>query len=140
MNITGSEGSSVNANGASDYDMAVFANGSGKVNISGGKFTNTGKENEGCDLIYVRDNAVVTISGGEFEAGNLNSDVCNQYVALNLHDGSRSTASISVTGGKFHKFNPADNGSEGVGTNFVAEGYISTSTDNGETYVVQKES
>lgn len=140
LNITGSEGSSVNASGASDYDMAVFANGSGKVNISGGKFTNTGKENDGCDLIYVKDNAVVTISGGEFEAGNLSSDVGNQYVALNLHDGSRSTASISVTGGKFHKFNPADNVSEGVGTNFVAEGYISTSTDNGETYVVQKES
>ena len=116
---------SVNAIGGSDYDMAVFANGSGKVNISGGKFINEGKENAGCDLIYVRDQAAVAIAGGEFEAGNLSADVGNQYVALNLRDADRSTASISVTGGKFYKFNPANNVSEGANTNFVAEGYSS---------------
>ena len=123
LNISGS--GSVNAIGGSDYDMAVFANGSGKVNISGGKFTNEGKENAGCDLIYVRGQAAVAIAGGEFEAGNLSADVGNQYVALNLRDADRSTASISVTGGKFYKFNPANNVSEGANTNFVAEGYSS---------------
>ena len=97
MNISGN--GSVNAIGGSDYDMAVFAKGTGKVNISGGKFTNQGQENDGCDLIYVRDIAAVAISGGEFVAGNKSSDVSGQYVALNLRGADRSTASITVTGG-----------------------------------------
>ena len=118
LNINGS--GSVNAIGGADYDMAVFANGTGVVNINGGKFTNLGKENDGCDLIYVRDKASVAISGGEFAAGNKSSDVGNQYVALNLRDSDRSTASITVTGGKFHNFNPANNVSEVAPTNFTA--------------------
>ena len=132
LNISG-EGS-VNAIGGSDYDMAVFANGTGQVNISGGKFTNEGKENDGCDLIYVRDQAAVAISGGEFAAGNQSSDVGNQFVALNLRDANRSTASITVTGGKFYKFDPANNVSEGANTNFVADGY--SSYEDGDYYKV----
>ena len=134
LNISGN--GSVNAIGGSDYDMAVFANGTGKVNISGGKFTNQGQENDGCDLIYVRDNAAVAISGGEFVAGNKSSDVSGQYVALNLRDADRSTASITVTGGKYYEFDPANNVSEGANTSFVAEGY--SSAKEGEYYVVTK--
>ncbi len=139
LNISGTTGS-VNAIGGSDYDMAVFANGTGKVNISGGKFTNLGAENDGCDLIYVRDNAAVTISGGEFAAGNISSDVGNQYVALNLRDGDNSTASISVTGGKFKNFDPANPGTEVAAWNqlhpngFVSEGF--SSVNDGDYYVV----
>ena len=134
LNISGN--GSVNAIGGSDYDMAVFAKGTGKVNISGGKFTNQGQENDGCDLIYVRDNAAVAISGGEFVAGNKSSDVSGQYVALNLRDADRSTASITVTGGKYYEFDPANNVSEGANTSFVAEGY--SSAKEGEYYVVTK--
>ena len=137
LDITGTTGS-VDAIAGSDYDMAVFANTNGKVNISGGKFTNLGKENDGSDLIYVRDNASVAISGGEFAAGNKSSDVGNQYVALNLRDADRKaeTCSIAVTGGRFYKFNPANNVSEGANTNFVSEGYVSV--PDGDYYVVSQ--
>lgn len=135
LNITGTTGS-VKAIGGSDYDMAIFANGSGKVNISGGKFTNLGQENDGSDLIYVRDEATVAISGGEFAAGNKSSDVGGQYVALNLRDADRSTASIKVTGGRYYKFDPANNVSEGENTNFVSDGY--SSVEEGDYYVVSQ--
>ena len=121
LNINGN--GSVNAIAGSDYDMAVFANNTGNVNISGGTFTNLGKVNDGSDLIYARDNANITISGGEFKAGNISSDVGNQYVALNLKGGSN--ASISVTGGKYYKFDPSYNVSENPKMNFVAPGYSS---------------
>ena len=135
LNIKGTTGS-VNAIGGSDYDMAVFANNNGKVTISGGKFTNLGKENNGCDLVYARDNAVITISGGEFEAGNKSSDVGNQYVALNLKD--NSGASIIVTGGKFHKFNPAYNVSENPKKSFAGNNTMVavSGTEGNEVYEV----
>ena len=45
-------------------------------------------------------------------------------------------AKINVTGGSFYKFNPADNVSEGAGTNFVSAGYDSKAS--GDWYVVSK--
>ena len=134
LNINGN--GAVNAIAGAAYDMAVFANGTGKVNINGGKFTNLGQENDGSDLIYVRDNAAVVITGGEFEAGNKSSDVGGQYVALNMRDADckAGTCSIVVKGGKFYKFNPADNVSENPKVNFVAPG--KSSVANGSYYEV----
>ena len=43
---------------------------------------------------------------------------------------NNGTAKIVVNGGKFYKFNPADNAAEGAGTSFLAEGY--KSVDNGD--------
>lgn len=118
----------INGNGvvsATDavYSMAVWANG-GDVEINGGKFENGG---DSCDLIYASKKGNVVINGGEFVAAGPASGTVpgtkNPYSALNVKDANRTTCLISVKGGKFFKFNPADNLSEGPGTSFVAEGY-----------------
>ena len=43
---------------------------------------------------------------------------------LNCYDQNyeNDTAKITVNGGRFYVFNPADNAAEGKGTNFVAAG------------------
>ena len=43
-------------------------------------------------------------------------------------------ANIIVKGGRFYKFDPANNSTEGPGTNYVAEGY--RSTKDSDYYVV----
>ena len=62
----------------------------------------------------------------------------DEYALLNCKDADykAGTAKITVKGGKYKNFNPANNTSEGNGTNFVAEGY--TSTQDGEYWVVSK--
>lgn len=136
LNIKGN--GSVNAIGDSDYNIAVFAEGTSKVNISGGTFTNNG--DNGSDLIYAKDNALITITGGTFEATTNSKDAAatqNKRSALNLKDAHKTTASIVVKGGKFYEFNPAYNLSEGKGTDYVTEGYSST-LDNENYYVVSQ--
>ena len=41
------------------------------------------------------------------------------------------SAKVEIRGGTFVNFNPADNGAEGKGTNFVADGYKVTSEQHG---------
>ena len=108
------------------YSMAVWANG-GKVTIKDGVYRNGG---DGTDLIYASAGGSVYIYGGEFiGAGNTGSEpgTANKFSLLNIKDKDYKSGSseIVVYGGKFHGFNPADNLSEGPGTNFVAEGYES---------------
>ena len=106
------------------YSIAVWAQG-GEVIINGGKYYNEG---EGSDLIYASAGGKVYIYGGEFYPNSMQEGVAgtaNDYSALNIKDSDRATSEIVVYGGKFYNFNPADNVSEGPGTNFVAEGYES---------------
>lgn len=108
------------------YSMAVWANG-GKVTIKDGVYRNGG---DGTDLIYASAGGSVYIYGGEFiGAGNTGSEpgTANKFSLLNIKDKDYKSGSseIVVYGGKFHGFNPADNLSEGPGTNFVAKGYES---------------
>lgn len=112
---------------------AVWAYGSAVVNINGGEFAIGYPENDYNDLIYAKENAKINIYGGKF----FNSGKENSFV-LNLKDADRATAAITVYGGTFEKFDPANNASEGAGTNFVATGY--KSVDNGDnTYTVVAE-
>jgi hypothetical protein len=119
-----------------DYSMAVWANG-GSVIISGGTYINHG---DGCDLIYVSNGGKVEIYGGEFISNGPATGTVpgtkNPYSALNIKDRDSKTSSITVYGGRFFKFNPANNVSEGEGTNFVAEGY--KSVQNGDWWEVIK--
>ena len=115
----------INGNGnvttqACTYSIAVWAQG-GEVVINGGNYENAG---EGSDLIYASAGGKVTVNGGSFKANKKQAGVegnNNEYSALNLKDNTGST--IIVYGGTFYNFNPADNLSEGPGTNFVATGY-----------------
>ena len=115
------------------YSIAVWAQG-GKVTINGGKFSNAG---EGSDLIYASANGHVVINGGEFVACEKQDGVdgTNQaYSVLNLK-GDGTGSSITCYGGRYFKFNPADNMSEGAGTNFLAPG--KTVEQNGDWYIVK---
>lgn len=121
------------------YSMAIWANG-GDVTIKGGTFRNGG---DGTDLIYASAGGSVYIYGGEFiGAGNTGSEpgTANKFSLLNVKDKDYKSgvSEIVVYGGKFHGFNPADNLSEGPGTNFVAEGYKSVEVEEGIWEVVKE--
>lgn len=114
------------AESKSDYSSAIWANG-GEVEIKGGTFENEG---DSTDLIYASNGGHIVIEGGIFKAAGPaditdNNGTQNAHSALNVKDADykSSNASITVKGGKFLNFNPANNFSEGANTNFVAEGY-----------------
>lgn len=135
------EGSGIVSAADADYSMAIWAQGDSEVIIKGGTFINGG---DACDLIYASDNAKVIIYGGVFKATSSSQSepgTKNPYSALNIKDRDRATASITVYGGKFYGFNPADNLSEGPNTNFVAEGYkvVESTEDDMRIYEVVKE-
>ena len=132
-NITRADGTGLYVDG----DVEVVINGTGKVSgaqalyvanglvkVNGGNFVGN-KE-----AVYVQLNGKVEIYGGTFEA----TDDDKTFV-LNKKDSDRATTSITVYGGTFVGFDPANNAAEGKNTNFVAEGYASV--DNGDgTYTV----
>lgn len=118
----------------------------GELTIEGnGKFA--AKEND-CFAVDVQDGAKVVIKDGTF-IGNIHavyvyegelvveggfysvqqkySDAAkaNEFV-LNCYDANRAagTAKITVKGGTYVNFNPADCKAEGAHTNFVADGYM----------------
>lgn len=119
---------------------------------AGGDLTITGdgalkaKEND-CYAVDVQDKAKLTIENGTF-VGNVHAVYVEQgeltvkggaysiqqkypdaakadEFVLNCYDANfkNGTAKITVTGGTFEKFNPANCAAEGAGTNFVAAGY-----------------
>jgi len=102
-----------------------------QVGASGGTASN--KKYYGGDLV---------IKGGTFVAvpdeGETYDADGNFKYALNMLDmnasqypgGIYSPSTITVTGGKFYKFNPANNAAEGANTNFVADGWKSVKTDD----------
>lgn len=108
--------------------IAVYASNGGEVIINGGTFKNVGKYaslDEGFDMIYALKDGKVTINGGYF-AYNENC------WTLNIKDNKPGT--IEVKGGTFEGWDPSNNVSEGPGTNFVAEGYVSV--ENNGVYTV----
>lgn len=118
----------------SDYSMAVWVTG-GTVNIKRGIFKNSGVN---CDLIYASDEGTIVISGGYFEAaGSISGNAPgtkNPYSVLNVRDRdwNNGNAKIIVKGGTFKNFNPANNLSEGKGTNFVDPDFAVVSTTDKE--------
>jgi hypothetical protein len=91
------------------------------------------------ECIYVgsaaqKDNAAsyvssVVINGGTFSAKVMEDD---QYWVLNLKDEFYAAGStITVKGGTFNDFDPSNNKSEGVPTNFVADGFGSYELEAG---------
>lgn len=113
------------------YSIAVWADG-GNVIINGGNYKNL----HWGDLIYAKNGGNIVINGGSFVASNngfgQEEGTQNEYSALNIHGSLPGT--ITVTGGSFYKFDPANNASENPAMNFVAEGY--KSVQDGDYYVV----
>ena len=87
--------------------------------------------------VYVKTGAAY-IKGGTYSVQQKYSDSskADEFV-LNLYDANRrnGTAKLSVSGGIFVAFNPANCQAEAQGTNFCAAGYT-TSTKGNNTYTV----
>lgn len=79
------------------------------------------------------------ILGGEFEADGaaLLLDCCDANCTSPDTNQNTGPARIAVTGGRFYKFNPADNLALGAGTNYVLTGY--TSVADGDWFEVSEE-
>ena len=122
----------INGVGGNIYNIAIWADG-GKVTINGGTYTNEGAQDNGpdgahFDLIYVKNGGEVVINGGTF--------ICETPAwTLNSHD--KETGTISVKGGTFKGFNPANCATEGANTNWCDEGRIAVAGEDGY-YTVQE--
>ena len=90
----------------------------GVVIINGGTFkAGVDANGEANAVVYARDNGKVYVNGGTFPNEN------NSAFVLNKRDADRATAVIEARGGRYYKFNPANNAAENAGTNFCPEGY-----------------
>lgn len=108
------------------------------VNIYAGDF-------EAYTHVLYAERGTINIYGGTFKLlGIAEVDDNGQYkFLLNCLDASYKSgiAKINVFGGKFYNFNPANNASEGVGTNYVADGYkvVESEEDGVKVFEVVKE-
>lgn len=114
----------------------------GKVTINNGHFIGgiDSKTGNAGPAVYIysnsqNNNAELVINGGVFE-----SATDDATFLINMDDNNLGAASIQIKGGTFVGFNPADNTADGAGTNYVADGYVSTKTTyNGkDAWVVTK--
>ena len=91
--------------------------------------------------VYVETGAAY-IKGGTYSVQQkyLDSSKTDEFV-LNLYDANRrnGTAKLSVSGGIFVAFNPANCQAEAQGTNFCAAGYTTSTKDNNIYTVVEGE-
>ena len=129
------------ANGGIDTGV----NGGYAINVrNGAKLTiNSGYYYGGGTAVQVQEGELV-INGGFFAVEPYSNPTYGYEYLLNCIDSAYrdGTAKITVKGGTFVNFNPADCKAEGAGTNFVAEGYtvISETQTNGDVwYTVVKE-
>ena len=97
----------------------------GNVVIKGGNIT------AGTSAVQVYD-GTAEIEGGEFSATKSNTYVINCIDAC----WKNGDAKVYIKGGTFHNFNPANNAAEGPNTNFCANGYTTTTANNGLTYTI----
>ncbi len=88
--------------------------------------------------VYVERGELI-VNGGSYSIQQKypDSNLADEFV-LNCYDPSRreGTATITVSGGSFVSFNPADCKAEGAGTNFCAKGYTSIKDESANTYTV----
>ena len=104
----------------------------GELVINGGTYkAGVDANNAPNAVIYARGEGKVFVNGGYFPNDN------NSTYVLNKKDADRANTTIEVRGGKFVGFNPANNAAEGVGTCFVADGYISVPAEDNCFEVVE---
>ena len=126
--ITVVEGATLTIEGAGTIkgtEYGVYVK-DGNVVIKGGNFV------AGTSAVQVYE-GTATIEGGKFEATKSDVYVVN-CIDANWKNG---TAKVAIKGGEFKNFNPANNAAEGVGTCFVADGYISVPAEDNCFEVVE---
>lgn len=105
-----------------------------KLTIDGGKYYGGGT------AVQVQ-KGELTINNGYFDAEAFSGSYGYNFI-INCIDPAYKdgTAKVAIKGGYFAHFDPSNNEAEGAGTNFVADGYVSVTSDkSGYDYkVVQK--
>lgn len=105
-----------------------------KLTIDGGKYYGGGT------AVQVQ-KGELTIKDGYFDAEAFSGSYGYNFI-INCIDSAYQdgTAKVAIKGGYFAHFDPSNNEAEGAGTNFVADGYVSVTSDkSGYDYkVVQK--
>lgn len=105
---------------------AIDVQDGGKVIIESGTYKGN------VHAVYVTEGEI-EIKGGTFSVKQKFQDPtkADEFV-INCYDASyrNGTASVTITGGSFENFNPANCMAEGLGTNFVPEGYCSKISDS----------
>ena len=113
---------------------AIDVNKDAKLTIDGGKYYGGGT------AVQVQ-KGELTINNGYFDAEAFVSPYGYDFI-INCIDAAYKdgTAKVAIKGGYFAHFDPANNKAEGAGTNFVADGFVSVTSDkSGYDYkVVQK--
>ena len=112
--------------------FAVDVQDGGKLTINSGNFVGN------ISAVYVTEGEVV-VNGGAFDVQQLDPRKGKEFMLNCLDAGYKAgSAKITVNGGLFNGFNPADNTAEVANTNFVSEGYmvVSMPIDDTTEYVV----
>ncbi len=128
LTITGNGAIDALANDSYAIDLQDAAS---KCTIENGTFTGN------ISAVYIFDGAL-TINGGTFDIKQLSSGQDGRRFTINCYDSSykNGTAQVSINGGTFNGFDPANNLAEGTGTTFTAPGYTSVANADGTYGVV----
>ena len=97
----------------------------GVLTVSEGLF-----ETNSC-TVFQSNGGEINIFGGEFKAAPYNGD--HRYT-INFVDSKKKEGLISISGGRFFKYNPYESNSENPAMNFCADGYWGV--EDGEYYKV----
>ena len=126
LTITGNGAVDALANDSYAIDLQDAAS---KCTIENGTFTGN------ISAVYIYD-GTLTINGGTFDIKQLSSQDDHRFT-INCYDSSykNGTAQVSINGGTFNGFDPANNLAEGTGTAFTAPGYTTVANADG-TYSV----
>ncbi len=121
-------------------DAEAGNNGCYAIGVNGGNLTIEGGVYTGAPTAVQVTTGNLTINGGTFslaESCNATAPSTVDYL-INCIDENyvNGTATISITGGNFKGYNPANNASEGEGTNYVSR-YSEVSENNGVYTVVE---
>ena len=127
LTITGNGAIDALANDSYAIDLQDAAS---KCTIENGAFTGN------ISAVYVFDGSL-TINGGTFDIKQMSSQGDRRFT-INCYDSNykNGTAQVSINGGTFNGFDPANNLAEGTGTAFTAPGYTSVANADG-TYGVK---
>ena len=104
-----------------------------KLTIDGGKYYGGGT------AVQVQ-KGELTIKDGYFDAEPFSGTYGYDFIINCVDEAYKNdTAKVAIQGGYFAHFDPANNKAEGAGTNFVADGYVSVTSDKpGYDYMVTK--
>lgn len=146
MNVSGTpaifavmDDSELTVEGNGTIDTELGNNTSYGFNVNGGKvILNNGTYYGAMSVAQVQKGAL-EVKGGTYALATTIQTDAPQYAKflINCIDAAYrdGTAKVSITGGTFVDFNPANCQAEGEGTNFLATGYITTNV--GDNYVVK---